>query len=72
MCELTKGAYCVTDEDYPQLLELLNDYLFVSKLHYGARTPATPLQIPLTHQKIETIGLEKTYNWIEKLIVTHE
>ena len=45
---------------------LVNDYLFVSKLHYGARTPATPLQIPLTHQKIETIGLEKTYlEWIQ-------
>jgi signal peptidase I len=31
---------------------LVGDHLLVSKLHYGARTPATPLQIPLTHQKI--------------------
>ncbi len=31
---------------------LVGDFLFVSKFHYGARTPATPLQIPLTHQKI--------------------
>ena len=31
---------------------LVGDYLFVSKLHYGARTPKTPLQIPLTHQTI--------------------
>ncbi|MEQ8363312.1 MAG: signal peptidase I [Cyclobacteriaceae bacterium] len=31
---------------------LVGDYLFVSKFHYGARTPRTPLQIPLTHQKI--------------------
>jgi len=31
---------------------LVGDFLFVSKVHYGARTPATPLQIPLTHQKI--------------------
>lgn len=31
---------------------LVGDYLFVSKLHYGARTPQTPLQIPLTHQTI--------------------
>ena len=31
---------------------LVGDYLFVSKFHYGTRTPATPLQIPLTHQKI--------------------
>lgn len=31
---------------------LVGDFLFVSKLHYGPRTPATPLQVPLTHQKI--------------------
>jgi len=31
---------------------LVGDYLFVSKLHYGARTPKTPLQVPLTHQTI--------------------
>ena len=29
---------------------LVGDYLFVSKLHYGPRTPITPLQVPLTHQ----------------------
>ena len=28
---------------------LVGDYLFVSKLHYGPRTPITPLQLPLTH-----------------------
>ncbi|OIN56882.1 signal peptidase I [Arsenicibacter rosenii] len=31
---------------------MVGDYLFVSKLHYGSRTPQTPLQLPLTHQKI--------------------
>lgn len=31
---------------------LVGDYLFVSKLHYGTRTPQTPIQMPLTHQKI--------------------
>ncbi|WP_020598095.1 signal peptidase I [Spirosoma panaciterrae] len=31
---------------------MVGDYLFVSKLHYGVRTPKTPLQVPLTHQKI--------------------
>ncbi|MCG8323582.1 MAG: signal peptidase I [Cytophagales bacterium] len=31
---------------------LVGDFLFVSKIHYGPRTPKTPLQIPLTHQKI--------------------
>jgi signal peptidase I len=31
---------------------LVGDFLFVSKIHYGPRTPKTPLQVPLTHQKI--------------------
>jgi signal peptidase I len=31
---------------------LVGDFLFVSKIHYGPRTPMTPLQVPLTHQKI--------------------
>jgi signal peptidase I len=31
---------------------LVGDYLFVSKINYGPRTPKTPLQVPLTHQKI--------------------
>ncbi|MFN8345625.1 MAG: signal peptidase I [Spirosomataceae bacterium] len=31
---------------------LIGDFIFVSNLHYGARTPATPLQVPLTHQTI--------------------
>lgn len=31
---------------------LVGDFLFVSKMHYGARTAKTPIQMPLTHQKI--------------------
>lgn len=31
---------------------LVGDFLFVSKLHYGPRTPMTPLQLPLNHQTI--------------------
>jgi signal peptidase I len=31
---------------------LIGDFLFVSKAEYGARTPQTPFQVPLTHQKI--------------------
>ncbi|CCH55313.1 signal peptidase I [Fibrisoma limi BUZ 3] len=31
---------------------MVGDFLFVSKLHYGPRTPKTPLQVPLTHQKL--------------------
>ena len=31
---------------------LVGDFLFVSKMHYGTRIPKTPIQMPLTHQKI--------------------
>jgi signal peptidase I len=29
---------------------MVGDFLFVSRLHYGTRTPQTPIQMPLTHQ----------------------
>ncbi|WP_149243492.1 signal peptidase I [Dyadobacter sp. 32] len=44
---------------------LVGDYLFVSKLHYGATTPATPLQIPLTHQTIWGTSLPSYLDWIK-------
>jgi signal peptidase I len=31
---------------------MVGDFLFVSKMHFGTRTPITPVQFPLTHQKI--------------------
>lgn len=37
---------------------LVGDYLFVSKAHYGIRTPMTVLQIPLLHNQIPVIGTE--------------
>lgn len=43
---------------------LVGDYLFVSKLHYGARTPRTPLQIPLTHQKIWGTEIPSYLDWM--------
>lgn len=44
---------------------LVGDYLFVSKFHYGTRTTTTPLQIPLTHQKIWGTNIPSYLNWIE-------
>lgn len=44
---------------------LVGDFLFVSKFHYGTRTPATPLQIPLTHQKIWFTELPSYVEWIK-------
>ncbi|MDH3711665.1 MAG: signal peptidase I [Cyclobacteriaceae bacterium] len=44
---------------------LVGDYLFVSKIHYGPRTPVTPLQIPLTHQKIPLLNISSYLDWIQ-------
>ncbi len=35
---------------------LVNDYLFVSKMHYGARIPMTPLSFPFVHNTMPIIG----------------
>lgn len=44
---------------------LVGDFLFVSKLHYGARTPQTPLQIPLTHQNIWGTNTPSFASWLQ-------
>lgn len=44
---------------------LVGDYLVVSKIHYGPRTPQTPLQIPLTHQKIWGTEIPSYLTWIQ-------
>ena len=33
---------------------LVGDFLFVSKFHYGARTPMTPIALPMMHDAIPT------------------
>ncbi len=44
---------------------LVGDFLFVSKIHYGPRTPKTPLQVPLTHQKIWGTNIPSYLKWIQ-------
>ncbi|HRI80524.1 MAG TPA: signal peptidase I [Cyclobacteriaceae bacterium] len=44
---------------------LVGDFLFVSKFHYGTRTPKTPLQVPLTHQKIWFTNVPSYLTWIQ-------
>lgn len=44
---------------------MVGDFLFVSKLHYGVRTPKTPLQVPLTHQKIWGTDLPSYLTWLD-------
>lgn len=45
---------------------MVGDFLFVSKVNYGARTPMTPLSIPFMHQEIPVIG-GKSYSEAWKL-----
>ena len=45
---------------------MVGDFLFVSKVHYGARTPMTPLSIPFMHQEIPLFGW-KSYSEAWKL-----
>ncbi len=44
---------------------LVGDFLFVSKFHYGTRTPRTPLQLPLTHQKIWFTNIPSYVDWVQ-------
>jgi signal peptidase I len=44
---------------------LVGDFLFVSKFHYGTRTTSTPLQVPLTHQKIWFTEIPSYVEWIK-------
>jgi len=44
---------------------LVGDFLFVSRFHYGTRTTTTPLQIPLTHQKIWFTNIPSYLDWIQ-------
>ncbi|MHA8050051.1 signal peptidase I [Aquirufa sp. ROCK-SH2] len=44
---------------------MVGDFLFVSKLHYGVRTPKTPLQVPLTHQKIWFTNIPSYLRWLD-------
>lgn len=44
---------------------LVGDFLFVSKIHYGPRSPKTPLQVPLTHQKIWGTEIPSYLTWLE-------
>lgn len=37
---------------------LVGDYLFVSKFHYGARTPMTPISFPMVHDTIPVLGIK--------------
>lgn len=61
---LVMEAYTIPTPSMENSL-LVGDFLFVSKFHYGTRTPRTPLQIPLTHQKIWFTDIPSYVDWIQ-------
>lgn len=42
---------------------LIGDYLFVSKFHYGARTPNTAVALPMVHDSIPFTGIKSYSSW---------
>ena len=61
---LVLEAFTIPSSSMEQTL-LTGDFLLVSKLHYGARTPKTPLKIPLTHQTIGSTSIPSYLDWIQ-------
>jgi signal peptidase I len=60
----TFEAYTIPTPSMEKSL-LVGDFLFVSKLHYGSRSPITPLQVPLTHQYIWGTKIPSYLDWIK-------
>ncbi|HYC87450.1 MAG TPA: signal peptidase I, partial [Chryseosolibacter sp.] len=60
---LIMEAYTIPTPSMEKSL-LVGDFLFVSKFHYGTRTTTTPLQVPLTHQKIWFTNIPSYLEWI--------
>ncbi|MCS6991291.1 MAG: signal peptidase I [Chitinophagales bacterium] len=57
-------AYTIPTPSMEKTL-LVGDFLFVSKLHYGARIPMTPLSFPLAHNTLPLIGGKSYVTWIQ-------
>ncbi len=59
----TFEAFTIPTESMEKSL-LVGDYLFVSKLSYGARTPMTPITFPFTHHTLPlTVSSPSFTNW---------
>ncbi|MEO6168113.1 MAG: signal peptidase I [Chitinophagales bacterium] len=43
---------------------MVGDFLFVSKMHFGARIPETPLSFPFAHHTMPLIGGKSYLEWI--------
>ena len=60
---LVLEAFTIPTASMEQTL-LAGDFILVSKLHYGTRTPQTPLQLPLMHQTIRGTAIPSYLPWI--------
>ena len=58
-------AYTIPTESMEKTL-LINDFLFVSKMSYGPRLPATPLSFPFVHNTMPGMPTTPSYlKWIQ-------
>lgn len=56
-------AYTIPTASMEKTL-LIGDFLFVSKLHYGARIPVTPLSVPFVHNTLPFTNGNSYTEWI--------
>jgi signal peptidase I len=57
-------AYMIPTPSMEKTL-LVGDFLFVSKFHYGARVPNTPLALPFVHHTIPVFDCKSYVEWIK-------
>ncbi|MCS6933874.1 MAG: signal peptidase I [Chitinophagales bacterium] len=57
-------AYMIPTPSMEKTL-LVNDFLFVSKFHYGARIPNTPLAMPFVHHSLPGSNTKSYVEWIK-------
>lgn len=57
-------AYMIPTPSMEKTL-LVGDFLFVSKFHYGARVPNTPLAMPFVHHTIPVFNCKSYVEWIK-------
>jgi signal peptidase I len=57
-------AYTIPTPSMEKTL-LVGDFLFVSKFHYGARIPQTPLALPLMHHSLPMSTTQSYLEWIK-------
>jgi signal peptidase I len=55
-------AYTIPTPSMEETL-LVDDFLFVSKMNYGARVPMTPLSFPLAHNQMPVFGGKSYFEW---------